>query len=123
MPAQHRDAPGFAAHSVIYDTAASGSDLTLTSFDAGQSGVPCAVHGTRASPNGGDGPAPCHHGDCPFCPCFSQVHAAMGILPQEATRAAYAPPLSAFAAPPAFLGSLTRPIASDGQPRAPPVLI
>ena len=57
----------------------------------------------------GDGPAPCHHGDCPFCPCpccYSQVYAAMGILPQETARAAYAPPLSAIAAPPALLGSL-----------------
>ncbi|MGH6820959.1 MAG: hypothetical protein ACREDU_08890, partial [Methylocella sp.] len=85
MPAQHLYAPGFAAHSVIYDTAATGSGLTPASFDAARSRVPCAVHGTRASPNGGDGPAPCHHGNCPSCPCpcFSQVHAVMGILPQE----------------------------------------
>ena len=126
MPAQHRHAPGFAAHSMIFDSAATGSDLTLASFDAGRSRVLCAVHGTRASPNGGDCPAPCHHGDCPFCPCpccCSHVDAATGILPQETARAAHAPPLSAIAAPPALLGSLARFAAFAGQPRAPPVLI
>ncbi len=126
MPAQPRHARGFAAHSVIYDTATTGSGLTPASFDAGQSSVPCAVHGTRASSNGGDGRAPCHHDDCPFCPCpccCSQVHAAMGILPQETARAAHAPPLSAIAAPPALLGSSTRFAVFAGQPRAPPILI
>ena len=126
MPAQHRHAPGIAAHSVVHETAASSSGVTLASFDAGQSSVPCAVHGTRASPNGGDGPAPCPHGDCPFCPCpccCSHVYAAMGILPQETARAAYAPPLSAIAAPPALLGSLARFAVFAGQPRAPPILI
>jgi hypothetical protein len=126
MPAQHRHTPGIAAHSMVFDTAATGLGLTLASFDAGRSRVPCAVHGARASPNGADGPAPCHHGDCPFCPCpccCSHVHAATGILPQETTRAAYAPPLSAIAAPPAILGSRTRFAAFAGQPRAPPILI
>jgi hypothetical protein len=126
MPAQHRHAPGVAAHSMVFDSAATGSGVTPASFDAGQSGVPCAVHGTRASPNGGDGPAPCHHGDCPFCPCpcCSHVQAAMGILPQETARAAYAPStLSAIAAPPALLGSLARFAVIAGQPRAPPILI
>ncbi|MGB6327072.1 MAG: hypothetical protein WBG11_15200, partial [Methylocella sp.] len=124
---QYRPAPGFAAPSLVLDSAATGSDLTLASFDAGQSGVPCAVHGTRASPNGGDGPAPCHHDDCPFCPCpccCSHVHAAMGILPQETLRAAYAPPLSTtVVAPPALLGSRTRFAVFAGRPRAPPILI
>ena len=127
MPAQHRHAPGIAAHSMVHETAASSSGVTPASFDAGQSGVPCAVHGARASPNGGDGPAPCHHGDCPFCPCpccCSHVHAAMGILPQETARATYAPPLSAtVVAPPALLGSRTRFAVFAGQPRAPPILI
>jgi len=126
MPAQHRHAPGIAAHSMVFDTATTGSGLTPASFDAGQSSVPCAVHGTRASSNGGDGPAPCHHGDCPFCPCpccCSDVHAAMGILPQETARAAYAPPLSAIAAPPALLGSLALFAAFAWRPRAPPILI
>jgi hypothetical protein len=125
MPAQHRHAPGIAAHSVVHETAASRSGVTPASFDAGQSSVPCAVHGTRSSPNGEDGPAPCHHGNCPFCPCpsCSHVYAAMGILAQETARATYAPPLSAIAAPPVRLGSRTRFAVFAGQPRAPPVLI
>jgi hypothetical protein len=127
MPAQHRHAPGIAAHSVVFDTVATGAGLTTASFDAGQSSVPCAVHGTRAGPNGGGGQAPCHHGDCPFCPCpccCSQLHAAMGILPQEMARAAaYAAPVSTTLAPPALLGSLARFAVIAGQPRAPPILI
>ncbi len=127
VPAQHRHAPGFAAHSMVHEIAASSSGVTPASFDAGQSSVPCAMHGTRASSGGGNGSAPCPHGDCPFCPCpccYSHVHAAMGILPQETARAAYAPlPLSAIAAPPARLGSLTRFAVFAGQPRAPPILV
>ncbi len=127
MPAQQRHTPGFAAQSMVHGTAASRSGVTPASVDAGPSSVPCALHGTRASPNGGDGPAaPCPHGDCPFCPCpwcCSDVDAAMDVLPKEATRAAYAPPLSAIAAPPALLGSLARFAVFAGQPRAPPILI
>jgi hypothetical protein len=125
MPAQHRHAPGSAAHSMVHETAAGSSGVTLASFDAGQSSVPCAVRGTRASSNGGDGPAPCHHGDCPFCPCpcCSHVPAAMGILPQETARVAYAPPHSTTLAPPALLGTLTRYETIAGQPRAPPILV
>jgi hypothetical protein len=125
MPAQHRHPPGIAAHSVVHEIAAGSSGVTPASLDAGQSSVPCAVHGTRASPHGGGGPAPCHDGDCPFCPCpsCSHVYAAMGILPQETARAAYAPPLSAIAAPPALLGSLALFAAFAWRPRAPPILI
>jgi hypothetical protein len=47
----------------------------------------------------------------------------MGILPQGMAGAAYAPPLSAIAAPPALLGSLARFAVIAGQPRAPPILI
>jgi len=47
----------------------------------------------------------------------------MGILPHETARAAYPPPLSAIAAPPALLGSLARFAAFAGQPRAPPILV
>jgi hypothetical protein len=112
---------------MVHETAASSSGVTPASFDAGQSSVPCAIHSTRAGPNGGDGPAPCRHGDCPFCPCpcwCSQVHAAIGILPQEMARAAaYAPPVSTTLAPPALLGSLARFAVIAGQPRAPPILI
>jgi hypothetical protein len=116
---------GFAAHSVVHETAANSFRVTPASLDAGQSSVPCAVHGARAGSHRGDSPAPCHHDDCPFCPCpcCSQLHAAMGILPQETVRAAYAPPLSAIAAPPALLGSLARFAVIAGQPRAPPILI
>jgi hypothetical protein len=126
MPAQHRHAPGFAAHSMVHEIAASSSGVMPASFDAGQSSVPCAVHGARASSNNGDGPAPCPHGDCPFCPCpccYSHVHAAMGILPHDTARLAYAPLLSTTVAPPTLLGSLARFAVFAGQPRAPPILI
>ena len=111
---------------MVHETAADSSGVTPASFDASRSSVPCAVHGTRASSNGGDGPAPCHHGECLFCPCpcCSHVYAAMGILPQETARAAYAPTmLSAIAAPPALLGSLARFAVIARQARAPPILI
>ncbi|MGH6936678.1 MAG: hypothetical protein ACRED2_10940, partial [Methylocella sp.] len=89
-PAQHRHAPSIAAHSVVLDTANTGSGLTPASFEAGKSGVPCPVHGTRASSNGGDSPPPCHHDDYPFCPCpCCSLDTAMGNLPQETARAAY----------------------------------
>ncbi|MGH6936202.1 MAG: hypothetical protein ACRED2_08475, partial [Methylocella sp.] len=113
-----------ASHSVVLDTAA-GSGLTPVSFEAGKIGVHCAVHGTRASSDGGDGPQPCHHDDCPLCPCLCccSLDTAKGILPQETARASYAPPLSAIAAPPALLGSLVWFAAFAWQPRAPPILI
>ncbi|MGH6856490.1 MAG: hypothetical protein ACRECP_02320 [Methylocella sp.] len=121
---QHPHAPGFAAHSTL---TAARSGITPARFDVGQSGVPCAVHGTRASSNDGNGGgAPCPDGDCPFCPCpccCSHVHAAMGILPQEAARAAYAPPFSTIAPPPVRLGSAARFAVFAGQPRAPPLSI
>ena len=122
---QHQHMPGFAAHAMVHEAAASSSGATPASFVAGQSGVPCAVPGTRASSNGGDGSAPCHHGDCPFCPCpcCASLHAAIGILPQEAARAAYAPPFSTIAPPPVRLGSAVRFAAIAGQPRAPPLSI
>lgn len=125
MPAQRLHAAGFAAPSVIYGTAAPGSGATPASFDVGQAGVPCALHGTHASSNSG-GPAPCHNDECSFCPCpccCAQVHAAVGILPQETVRAAYAPLHSTSVAPPALLGSVARFAVFAGQPRAPPILI
>ncbi|MGH6834627.1 MAG: hypothetical protein ACREC9_03565 [Methylocella sp.] len=111
--------PSFAAHSTVIATR---SGVTAASFHAEQSGVPCAVHGTPASANG-DGPAPCNHDNCPYCPCCAPIHAAIGILPQEAARAAYAPPFSMIAPPPARLGSAARFAAIAGQPRAPPLSI
>ncbi|MFZ3328650.1 MAG: hypothetical protein WA231_23415, partial [Methylocella sp.] len=63
--------------------------------------------------------------DCPFCPCpcCSHVNAAIGILPQAAARAAYAPQFSTIIAPPARLGSAARFAVFAGQPRAPPLSI
>jgi hypothetical protein len=123
-PAQHRHAPGIVAHSVVLDTAAAGSGLAPASFEAGKSGVPCPVHGSRANFNGGDGPPPCRHDDCPFCPCpCCSLHTATGILPPETAQASYAPSLSAIAAPPALLGSHARFAVFAGQPRAPPILV
>ncbi len=126
MSAQYRHTPGFAAHAMVSRAAAEASSLTLGSIDAGQPGVPCALHGAHASSHQGNGLPPCNNGDCPccpFCPCCAAVHAAMGILPQEMARADYAPFVSTFAAPPAVLGLITRFVAFAGQPRAPPVLI
>jgi hypothetical protein len=123
-PAQHWRAPAIASHSVVLATPTTGSGLTPANFEAGKSGVPCAGHGTRASFNGGDGPPPCHHDDCPFCPCpCCSLHSAMGILPQETARASYAPLLSTTVAPTALLGSLAWFAAFAWQPRAPPILV
>jgi hypothetical protein len=114
--------PGFAAHAMAYDTAAR-TGVTAASFLAELSGVPCTVNGTRDGNGTGNAPC-CPHGDCPFCPCrCSQVHAAIGILPQEAAQAAYAPPFSTIAPPPVRLGSAVRFAAVAGQPRAPPLSI
>jgi hypothetical protein len=121
---QHQHMPGFAAHALVHEATPSSSGVTAASFQAEQSGVPCAVHGARA--DGGNGPAPCPHGDCPFCPCpccCSHVNAAIGIVPQEAARAVYAPPFSTIIAPPARLGSAARFAVFAGQPRAPPLSI
>ncbi len=123
MPAQHRHAPGFASHSTAFTTVATGSGLTLASFDEEKSRVPCAHH---ASSHDGNGPSPSDHDNCPCCACLcccALVHAALGILPQEALRPAYAPLIAAIAAPPALLGTLRRFAAFAGQPRAPPILI
>ncbi len=111
---------------MVSGAGAEASRLTLLSIDAGQPGVPCALHGAHANSHQGNGPPPCNNGDCPccpFCPCCAAIHAAMGILPQEVVRADYAPFVSTFAAPPAVLGLITRFVAFAGQPRAPPVLI
>jgi len=116
--------PGFAAHAMVHEATPSGTGVTAASFHAEQSGVPCAVHGTRAGNGNGNAPC-CPHGDCPFCPCpcCASLHAAIGTLPQEAARAAYAPPFSTIAPPPVRLGSAVRFAAIAGQPRAPPLSI
>ncbi|MGH6839356.1 MAG: hypothetical protein ACREDT_11270 [Methylocella sp.] len=123
---QHRHMPGFAAQAIVHEAAPSSTGVTAASFHAEQSGVPCAVHGTRAGDGNGNGNAPCcPHGDCPFCPCpcCASLHAAIGILPQEAARAAYAPPFSTIAPPSVRLGSAARFAVFAGQPRAPPLSI
>src|SRR5262249_7016102 len=96
------------------------------SLAARQSGVPCALHGARTSPdNGANSPAPCPNGDCPFCPCpcYAPLQCALGVLPQGMSRAAYAPSFSAIPLPPIRLGSALRFAVIAGQPRAPPILI
>jgi hypothetical protein len=124
MPAQQPHALGFAARSAVLDTATTGPGMTSASLKAGKSGVPCAVHATHASSTGGDGPPPCHHDDCPFCPCpCCSLDTAMSILPQETARASNAPLLSTIVAPPVLLGSLVWLAAFAWQPRAPPILI
>jgi hypothetical protein len=126
MPVQHGHAPGFATHAMASSAVVQGSDTTLVSIDEGQTGIPCALHGTRASADHGNNPPPCNNGDypsCAFCPCCALMQAAMGIFPQELAHAGYAPLISAFAATPAILGTVTRFAAYPGQPRAPPVLI
>jgi len=126
MAVQHGHAPGFATHAMASSAVAQRSGTTLVSIDKGQTGVPCAFHGAHASADHGNSPPPCNNGDCPscaFCPCCALMHAAMGILPQELAHAGYAPHISAFAATPAILATVTRFAAYPGQPRAPPVLI
>jgi hypothetical protein len=51
------------------------------------------------------------------------LHAAIGILPPEMSRAAYAPPFAKLSPPPVLLGSTVRFAVVAGQPRAPPILI
>src|SRR5208283_152046 len=53
MSAQYRHTPGFAAHAMVSRAAAEASSLTLGSIDAGQPGVPCALHGAHASSHQG----------------------------------------------------------------------
>jgi hypothetical protein len=120
VPAQHRHMHGIASHATVSFAAATGSGLTLASFDAENSGVHCASAFAHAGAHDDGVPAPCQHDNCPCCPL---VHAAAGILPTETTRVAYAPRLSEAIAPPARLGTLTRFAAFAGQPRAPPILI
>ena len=122
-PAQRGHAPGFASHSTIFATAATGSSLTPASISGEKSAVGCAYH---ASSHDGNGPVPGDRDNCPCCPCpccCSPVHAALGIVPQETARPAYAPRLFESVAPPALLGTFTRSAAFAGQPRAPPILI
>lgn len=121
---QHQHTPGFAAHAMVHEATPSSTGVTAASFHAEQSGVPCALHGTRAGNGNGNAP-PCPHGDCPFCPCpcCASLHAAIGIVPQEAARADYAAPFSTIAPPPVRLGSAVRFATIAGQPRAPPLSI
>ncbi|MGH6936495.1 MAG: hypothetical protein ACRED2_10000 [Methylocella sp.] len=124
-PVQHLRVPAFAAQATVHGAGANGAADTTRGSIAAQSDVPCPFHSAHAKPPEGGNGAPCHHGNCPFCPCrcCAPLHAAMGILPQATARAALAPPFSTFAPPPARLGSPARFAVIAGQPRAPPILI
>jgi len=127
-PVQHLRAPAFAAQAaqaMVHETGANGSADTTRGSIAAQSDVPCPFHSAHAKPPEGGNGAPCHHGNCPFCPCpcSAPMHAAMGILPQATARAALAPPFFTLPPPPARLGSPARFAVIAGQPRAPPILI
>jgi hypothetical protein len=126
MPVHRPHARGFPAQSVGYGAPATANGPEIVSIGAGQSGVPCPLHGTHAGSRDGNGPPPCNNGNYPCCPCIccSPAHGAMVILPQETARTAYDAPLfSTIAAPPAVLGRLARFAVFAGQPRAPPTLI
>ncbi|MCI0467041.1 MAG: hypothetical protein L0Y57_08560 [Beijerinckiaceae bacterium] len=120
MPAQSRDTPAIAAQ----DTA-SGSGIALANGSKDQSGIHCAVQSGNALDGDGGGPAPCHDGDCPSCPCLCcpAGHVAAGLVPQETVRAVYSPLQSTFVLPPAHPPSHVRRAAFAARPRAPPVLI
>ncbi|MGA7655838.1 MAG: DUF2946 family protein [Methylocella sp.] len=115
MPPQHRHAPGIATQTIGLHVSAANSSL-----GAGKSDVRCSLPGGGSSPHDGGAPAPCQNDNCPCCPF---VPAAIGVLPQEAARAAYSPRLATTVTPPALLGLLTRSAGFAGQPRAPPILI
>ena len=119
-PVQQRLAPSVAASFSGTSTVHTRSGLAPAPFDTAQASVPCAAH--RSVTGGGHDPAPCH-GDCPFCPCCAPLHTAFGVLPQEMSRTAYAPPFSKRGPPPLRLGSGAHFDVIAGQPRAPPVLI
>jgi hypothetical protein len=122
LPAQPWHAPGFNAHAVV-NGAAGGPAATLVSFGGGKTRIHCAVHAAQAGSHEGNGPAPCDHNTCPYCPCCAPLHAALGILPQDSARLAYAPLFATVSAPPARLRSLARPASFEGRPRGPPILI
>ena len=119
-PVQQRLATGDAVSFSGYSTVHTHSGVAPAQVDTAHASVPCAAHRTQTS--GGDGPAPCH-GDCPFCPCCTMLHAAIGVLPQQMSRVAIARPFSKLGPPPLALGSNARFAVVAGQPRAPPVLI
>jgi hypothetical protein len=120
MPAQHRHA-SFAAHAMELNSSGASSGLALPGIGAEKSDVRCSQLGAISNSHDGGAPAPpCQHDDCPCCPL---VHAAIGILPQEAAWVVFAPLLSTTVAAPLLLGPLMRPVGFAGQPRAPPILI
>ena len=123
MPAQHRHAPGFAAHSMVPLPPRLRRLRSRASMRVNQA-FPARCTAPVPAPMAARPRAlPPRRLPLLPCPLLPPVHAAIGILPHETARAAYAPPLSAIAAPPALLGSLARFAAFAGQPRAPPILI
>jgi hypothetical protein len=123
VTAQHRPVPGLAAPAMVYDTSAAGSGNMPARFDTAHASVPCAHHGIGARDSNNPVPCPCR--DCPFCPCpcCAPLHAAIGILPQEMSRAAYTPRFAKIAPSPVRLCAAVRFAIVAGQPRAPPILI
>jgi hypothetical protein len=123
VSAQHRPVLGVAAPAMVYDTAAAGSGNTAARFDTAHASVPCTHHGIGARDS--NSPAPSPHRDCPFCPCpcCAPLHATIGILPPEMSRAAYAPRFAKIAPSPVRICAAVRFAIVAGQPRAPPILI
>ncbi len=119
-PVQQRLAASVAASFSGYTTVHTRSGIAPEQFNTAHASVPCAAH--RSGTGGSNDPVPCH-GDCPFCPCCATLHAAIGILPQEMSRTAYAWPFSKLGPPPLRLGRSAHFDVIAGQPRAPPVLI
>jgi hypothetical protein len=92
--------------------------VDLAAFGVATPTVPCPHHGDGRNDHG---QGPCHNDYC--CHCCQLVHAAAVLAPSGTVQAIYAPLLSETVAAPETLGSLIRPAAFAGQPRAPPVLI
>src|SRR5262245_36097079 len=100
VPARYRHAPATTPYAIAHAIKDYGS--TIVNVDAEKPSFPCPLHSTPPNSHHGNSSPPCNNGDCPFCPCpgCAPMHAAMGILSQEAAQADYAPLISAFAPPP-----------------------
>ena len=110
-----------AGHCHVRQSVEASGDVAASSFGVATSTVPCPHHGAKADGRNDHGPGPCHNDCC--CPCCQLVQAAAVIAPSGTAQVIYAPLLSETVAAPETLGSLIRPAAFAGQPRAPPILI
>ena len=120
MPPHDEHMRGVAAHVLSSHSDAASSGLATSSISAAKADIRCSPAGAQSGSHDGDAPAPCQQDNCPCCPL---VHATVGILPQEAAFAGFAPLLAKTVTPPARLGAFNSSPAFAGQPRAPPVLI